>query len=57
MAAPTVSVLDELRKLGLEFDPDFLRQGVALLMRLLMDAEAQALIGADRYQRTEERTT
>jgi putative transposase len=57
MAAPTVSVLDELRKLGLEFDPDFLRQSVALLMRLLMDAEVQALIGADRYQRTEERTT
>lgn len=57
MAASTVSVLDELRKLGMELDPDFLRQGVALLMRLLMDAEVQALIGADRYQRSEERTT
>jgi putative transposase len=57
MAAPTVSVLDELRKLGMDFDPDFLRQGVALLMRLLMDAEVQALIGAERYQRSEERTT
>lgn len=57
MAAQTVSVLDELRKLGMELDPEFLRQGVALLMRLLMDAEVQALIGAERYQRTEERTT
>lgn len=57
MAAPTVSVLDELRKLGMEFDPDFLRQSVALLMRLLMDAEVHALIGAERYQRSEERTT
>jgi hypothetical protein len=34
MAAQTVSVLDELRKLGLELDPEFLRQGVTLLMRL-----------------------
>lgn len=57
MAASTVSVLDELRKLGVELDPDFLRQAIALVMRLLMDAEVQALIGAERYQRTEERTT
>lgn len=57
MAAATVSVLDELRKLGMELDPDFLRQGVAVLMRLLMDAEVQALIGAERYQRTDERST
>ena len=57
MAAPTVSVLDELRKLGIEFDPGFLRQAVALMMRVLMDAEVQALIGAERYQRTDERTT
>jgi transposase-like protein len=49
--------LDELRKLGMELDPEFLRQGVALLMRLLMDVEVQALIGAERYQRTDERTT
>ena len=35
----------------------FLRQGVALLMRLLMDVEVQALIGAERYQRSKERTT
>ena len=34
MAAPTVSVLDELRKLGIEFDPGFLRQAVALMMRV-----------------------
>jgi putative transposase len=57
MAAPALSVLDELHKLGMDVDPDFLRQGVALLMRLLMDAEVQALIGAERYQRTEERIT
>jgi putative transposase len=55
MAAPTIPVLDELRKLGMELDPDFLRQSVTLVMRLL--AEVQALIGAERYQRTEERTT
>jgi hypothetical protein len=27
MAAHTVSVLDELHKLGMELDPEFLRQG------------------------------
>lgn len=57
MAIPTVSVLEELRKLGIEFDPTFLRQAVALMMRVLMDTEVQALIGAERYQRTDERPT
>lgn len=57
MAAPTVAVMDELRKLALELDPDFLRQGVALLTRLLMDAEVQARIGAERHERTPDRVT
>lgn len=57
MAASTVAVMDELRKLALELDPDFLRQGVALLTRLLMDAEVQARIGADRHERTPDRVT
>lgn len=57
MAEPTVALLDELRKLGLELDQDFLRQGIALLTRLLMEAEVRTQIGADRYQRTDERTT
>ena len=57
MAAPTVAALDELRKLALEMDPDFLRQSVALLTRLLMDAEVQARIGADRHERTPDRVT
>jgi hypothetical protein len=48
MATSTVPVLEELRKLGLNLDPDFLRQAVALVMRLLMDAEVQALVGAVR---------
>lgn len=57
MAAPTVAVLDELRNLALELDPDFLRQNVALLTRLLMEAEVQAPVGAERHERTPERVT
>jgi putative transposase len=57
MAAPTVAVLDELRKLALDLDPDFLRQSVALLTRLLMEAEVQARVGAERHERTPERVT
>lgn len=57
MASSTLSVLDELRKLGIEFNPDFLRQAVTLMLRVLMDAEVLALIGAERYERSDERTT
>ncbi len=38
-------------------DIDVVRQGVALMLQALIDAEATARIGADRFERTDGRTT
>ena len=55
MTEPIVALEEYLRNVGLEVDGDFLRQGVALLTRMLMEMEVSQQIGAERYQRTEER--
>jgi transposase-like protein len=53
-----MALMDVLRK---GEDPqaqaDFLREGVRWLVQQLMDAEVSAQIGAERYERTEERAT
>ena len=36
---------------------DVVRQALALVLRALIDAEATEVIGADRYQRSQQRTT
>jgi transposase-like protein len=38
-------------------DDDFLRRSLRWLVQQLMEAEVSAQIGADRYERTDERTT
>jgi putative transposase len=38
-------------------DIDVVRQGVALMLQALIDAEATTRIGADRFERTDSRTT
>jgi putative transposase len=45
------------RKVGVDLDRDFLREGVELLTRLLMDLELSEQIGAERYERGEGRQT
>jgi putative transposase len=56
MAEDKMALLDALRK-GDEPDGDVLAQGVRWLLHELMEAEVGAQIGADRYERTSERTT
>jgi len=56
MADETMTRLDVMRK-GQEPGEDFLREAVRWMVHELMDAEVSAQIGADRYERTEERTT
>ena len=46
-------LLDALRAGG---DLDLVREGLALVLQALIDAEATQHIGADRYQRTTSRT-
>ena len=43
-------------KLLPEHDGDVLRAGVRVLAQALMDAEGPELVGAERYERTDERT-
>ena len=47
-------LLDALRAGG---DLDIIREGLAVVLQALIDAEATEVIGADRYQRTTSRTT
>mgnify|MGYP001338024857 CR=1 FL=1 len=39
MASPTVALLEELRKLALELDPEFLRTALSRLLQELMEYE------------------
>jgi hypothetical protein len=55
MTEPIVALQEYLRNVGMELDGDVLREGIAVLTRLLMELEVSQQIGAERYQRTEER--
>lgn len=57
MRDPTEAILTYLRQVGAGLDPDFLREAVRVMSALLMELEVKQQIGADRYERTEERTT
>ena len=45
MAEPTLALLEYLRKAGVDMDVDFLREGIQLLTKLLM--ELGCPLGAD----------
>ena len=45
-----------LRKSGVR-DADFLREAVEVLCQALMELEVSRKVGAERYQRTDQRTT
>jgi len=52
-----MALLDLLRKDEQGADPQFLRDGLRLLVQELMDAEVTEAIGAAPYERTDKRTT
>lgn len=56
MATDRMALLDVLRK-GEDPEADFLQDGVRWLVQELMEAEVSAQIGAERYERSGERTT
>ena len=55
-AGQSIDLLGLLRKIGLEHDADFLREGVRVLTQALMEAEVTAQLGAERHERTPERS-
>lgn len=57
VAIDRVSLLDLLRKAGMEGDMDFLREGVEVLAQAVIELEAGERIGAEKHERTPERTT
>lgn len=56
MATDRMALVDVLRK-GEDPEADFLKEGVRWLIQELMEAEVSAQIGAERYARSDERTT
>lgn len=57
MATDRMTLAELVRKAGDDGDLDFLREGVRLLAEALMDVEVSAQIGADKYERSAERST
>lgn len=53
----TMALKELLRKHELDIDSDFLREGVQLMMQMLVELEASQQIGAGRYERAPERVT
>jgi putative transposase len=51
-----MALLELLRKAELEHDADFLREGVRVLSQALMELEVSRHVGADKHERTPERT-
>jgi len=51
-----VALLELLRKVGIDGDADFLREGVRVMSQALMELEVSQRIGAERHERTAERT-
>ena len=56
MATQSMTLVDVLRK-GEDPEVDFLREGMRWLIQQLMETEVSTQIGAERYQRSDERTT
>jgi putative transposase len=57
MTESSMTLGEYLRKISVDLDGDFLREGVRLLAQLIMEGEVTEQIGAGKYQRTPERKT
>lgn len=53
----SVALLEYLRKVGLGLEPDFLREAIRVMSEALMEVEVSQKAGAQRYARTDTRTT
>ena len=54
MAEPKIALLELLRNAGVQ-QPEFLREGLEQFLQAVIEAEVAARVGADRYERSEER--
>lgn len=54
---PTMALMEYLRKIGMDEDADYLREAVRVLTQALIEVEGSQEIGANRYERREQRRT
>ena len=57
MTKLSVALQEYLGKADVDWNGDFLREGLTLLLRVLMECEVSQQIGAERYERSMERQT
>ena len=57
MTDPTMALLEYLRKQEIGLDADFLREAVQMMMQMLIELEVSQQTGAERYERSPDRTT
>jgi transposase-like protein len=55
MTESSMTLAEYLRKINVDLEGDFLREGVRLLAQLVMEGEISEQIGAGKYQRTPDR--
>jgi len=51
-----MTLIDYLRKVGLQEDLDFCREAAQFFGQKIIDLEAEEVIGAQKYEKTETRT-
>jgi transposase-like protein len=56
-ADQSLSLLEAIRKAGIEGDVDFLKEAVQMVAQALIEMEAAEKIGAGKYERTSSRVT
>lgn len=55
MTESTMTLLEYLRKVGVDLEGDFLQEGAQLVAQLAIELEAEEIIGAERYERSPHR--
>ena len=56
MTNPTIALKQYLSNIGLDSDVDFLRDSIQLMTQMLIELEAEEQIGAERHERTPQRS-
>ena len=56
MTKASVALKQYLSKIGLEGDVDFLRESIQLMTQMLIELEVEEQIGAEKHERTPERS-
>lgn len=56
MTKPSVALKQYLSNIGLESDTDFHRDSIQLMTQMLIELEAEEKIGAEKHERTPERS-